>query len=140
MLNYSNSLALSLGNLFCGVLVDIDHLFEYFKFRLYNLKPNAVLWAFFKSDFKKIYLFFHSIELVILLWLVVMFFRSNMLLLGVAVGYTQHLLLDNLNNKISSPFSYFLSYKVYHNFNPDKLFDKVKLKKMYEKIKKEGVL
>jgi membrane-bound metal-dependent hydrolase YbcI (DUF457 family) len=99
-----------------------------------------VLWAFFEADFKKIYLFLHSIELVVLFWLIVMFFRNNMLLLGVAIGYTQHLLLDNLNNKIISPFSYFLGYKVYHNFNPDKLFDKVKLKKMYEKIKKEGVL
>jgi len=125
---------MSLGNLLFGALVDIDHLFEYFKFQCYRLKFKKVLQVFFEADFDKIYLFLHSFELASFLWLWLLFFdKRNMALFGIAIGYSQHLLLDFASNKAISPFSYFLLFRIFNNFKVNKIFNIIGIRKTTKK-------
>lgn len=88
---------------------------------------------FFEVDFDKVYLFLHSFEIVLLLWLGLLFLSRNMVLLGITIGYSHHLLLDLSSNKTTSPFTYFLLFRIYNKFDINRLFDKVRIREFNRK-------
>ncbi|HBG62478.1 MAG: hypothetical protein A2Y03_07765 [Omnitrophica WOR_2 bacterium GWF2_38_59] len=107
--------------LITGVLIDIDHAFDYF-FTHKRIPLNfKELDNFCQYDiYGKISLIFHSYELVIALWIVYSFFNIEALL-GIAVGATVHLLCD----LIANPFkfrSYLLLYRHYHKYERKKFY------------------
>ena len=83
-----------------GVLIDIDHLFEYvIHFGLRGFNIREFYWtcrrlARPKQDggVKKMYLIFHAGEIAILLWLAALV-SKNIYILSIALGYTLHLIL-----------------------------------------------
>ena len=63
---------------------------------------------------RKLYLFFHSVEIAILLWLGFVF-TNHIYMLSVALGYTGHMFLDVTGN-ILKPGAYFITARIKNDF------------------------
>ena len=115
---------------FSGILIYVDHLIEYaIHFGVKNLK-NLKLKEIYQTcakmakreeegGVKKLYLFLHTGEIAILLWVGFVLFR-NIYLLSIALGCTGHLILDAANNELK-PWSYFLTLRIKNGFDTTKL-------------------
>jgi len=102
-----------------GVLIDIDHLFDYIvNFGSTNLSPKAIYRGCKKlanvNESKRLHLFFHAIEMGIILWLATIV-TKNIYLFALALGYSGHLLLDVPNARIK-PSSYFMTIRIINGF------------------------
>ncbi|MFH1188322.1 MAG: hypothetical protein V1652_00565 [bacterium] len=111
------------ASLMSGLFIDIDHFIDYFL--AFGTKFNFVYflkgYSFLKTD--KIYVFFHSWELVIILLLVmpivallgggwtIVFF-----LLSFSLSLFFHLTVDVFTNAML-PQSYFVTYRLMHKFD-----------------------
>ena len=115
-----------------GILVDFDHFIEYIvHYGWKDLSFKKVYKACEQTEtqngdyrFKKIYLVLHTMEIVILLWMVTIY-TKNTYLLAIAVGYSSHLILDYIGNKWLNPFTYFMFWRAIKKFEYDKLFKKI---------------
>lgn len=118
-----------------GFFIDLDHLIDYllafgFKFNLaYFLKG----YQFLKTD--KIYVLFHSWELVIFLFFAIFFFINfknlitlRTLLLSFSLSLLFHLIVDVFTNNMK-PQSYFLYYRIKNKFELKALVTKDHYKK-----------
>ena len=115
-----------------GVFVDIDHIIEYFlhygfkKFSLGNIYRTCLRTH--RGDdgqrFHKLYLVFHSWEIVIFLGLVTAASR-NIYILAFTLGCFTHMLMDSIGNRFY-PSSYFFTQRVLKGFDTDKLFKRNK--------------
>lgn len=109
------------------LLIDLDHLIEY---AIHHGFKNPNFKEFYQTcrrmpkpqeegGVKKIYLFFHAIEISILLW-VAFAVSKNIYLLSIALGYTGHLALDITGNEIK-PWAYFISARMKNGFKTLKI-------------------
>jgi hypothetical protein len=106
-----------------GFLIDFDHAVEYFLH--YGFKDFSFKRIYQVSSdmlFEKLHLFLHAGEIVILLW-VAYLFTDNIYLLGIAVGYSSHLILDFAGNPLHV-FSYFLIRRFMKGFETELLVRK----------------
>ena len=112
---FTKSLYASFACFISGVLVDLDHLIEFF---IHYEKKDFTLRKFFsvcrQMLFEKLYLFFHSCELLILLWLSYSF-SKNVYLLAISIGYSSHLILDYIGNPLHV-YSYFFIRRFMRKF------------------------
>ena len=113
------------GTLACflsGILIDIDHHFDlwiYKKKLLFHIKH---IYDFCDKEKEgKIYLIFHSYELLAVLWMCIIFFHLNWIWRGIAVGFSVHLLLDQVGNAVK-PGTYFLWYRIKNHFRKESVF------------------
>ena len=80
-----------------GVLIDLDHLLEYYR------------W-FIKEDHTRVWLFLHSYELVVPAFLAGYLSGWDPVVLGVSFAFLGHLLTDQLTNPVG-PLAYFFTYR-----------------------------
>ena len=122
---FSGSLIDSLGCLVGGVLIDLDHVFDFLiihKLREYSIKRfmNPPDW----KRTNKIYLIFHSYEILIPCWII--FYFTGLIGFGTAftLGFILHLFMDQFLNKDFPiyPFSHFITYKASKHFKFEELF------------------
>ncbi|MBN3040243.1 MAG: hypothetical protein JW867_03875 [Candidatus Omnitrophica bacterium] len=121
-----------------GILIDIDHIIDFgrlYGFNLYGLKKLVYASqedekAKSKHNFKKIYLFLHSIELACLLWITALWL-ANIYLIAAVIGYTGHLILDCIGNREDLKF-YLFFYRARNKFSAKKLFKRWRRKKMMD--------
>lgn len=114
---------IAIGCVLSGVLVDLDHLIEY-----RNYCGSDWNWKEFSTgsyfDTKKtIHVIFHSWEAAAFLWGVVLSrdgIGTGSLLYGVAVGYTLHLILDQIGNNLCC-MGYFELYRWLVDWKQDML-------------------
>lgn len=114
---------IALGCVTAGVLVDLDHLIEY-----KNYCGDEWKWEEFSTgsyfDAKgTIKVIFHSWEAVAAMWGIVLTrdgIRRKNFLYGVAVGYTLHLILDQIGNNVNNK-GYFELYRWFVDWQQDKL-------------------
>jgi len=106
----------TIGCFFSGVLIDLDHYLEYglvrkkFPFRYQDLVDFC--WD---GTVTKMYLFFHSYELMCMLWLLVYYFHLGGIWIGIALGLTTHMIFDQFTNP-TKPLFYFMMYRIKHGF------------------------
>lgn len=108
--------------IFSGILIDLDHIFDYClsnKARTFN--PVKFYRGFSKwcldMEFDIIYLFLHSFEFLLLLWGVIWFAELGTFWVAVAAGFTQHLILDLLFNRVfQGEKFYFFFYRIMKSF------------------------
>ncbi len=113
-----------------GVLVDLDHILEYIihhgwkGLSFKNMYEACEQTEKQKGDmrFKKLYIIFHTGEAALLLWIAAIY-TKNIFLLAIAWGYSSHLILDIIGNKVY-PISYFMFRRAINKFDSDKLFIK----------------
>jgi len=127
--SFTQSALAGLLCLFSGVLVDADHLIEYIiHYGLRRLNFKKIYRACIEmakpeeeGGVKKLHLFFHSLEICILLWIGYAL-SKNFYLLSIALGYTGHLITDIIgNSKTMKPLSYFITLRAINGFNTGKI-------------------
>lgn len=121
----SRSLPSSLVCFISGFLIDSDHFLDYyFDTGTIITNPKKLYSWCTELKFKKIRLLLHSYELVFPLWLAIYFFNLNIYWIAVVFGMTQHMVLDQIGNRVARPFSYFLTYRIRKKFNTELIFYK----------------
>lgn len=111
--------------LIAGILVDIDHILDYIlNFGIKTLSLKAVYDVSVQTGaskgeqgMKRFYLVLHSVELLICLLALTLFF-SHPLLIGATVGYGLHLLADLIGNPVV-PQAYFICWRARIRFKSD---------------------
>lgn len=120
-----HSLSSFLVSFLAGIFIDVDHVIDYYvneKVTL-NLRKMYVWCA--RQKHKFVYIWFHSIELIIILWIIITVFRLGLFWIALAVGLTQHLILDIIfNHAIVNNYAYFLTYRISKGFNKSYIFKK----------------
>ncbi len=104
-----------------GILLDIDHIYDYIK----EEKRFDLKHLFIKSylgDFKKMYLFFHAFEYVPVALLIGYFTNNLTFAIVFSTAYLFHLIPDQFSNN-TKPFGYFLIYRILVKFEMKKIFD-----------------
>lgn len=98
------------GALVCflsGVLIDLDHLLDFYLGRKKICRKFSEMEDFcLNEEGGKLYLILHSYELMIALWLMGIVFYLPLVWFGLAVGMSVHLLFDQFTNP-TYPFAYF---------------------------------
>ena len=109
-LSLSKSLAGALACFLSGILIDLDHALDFILIRKKMFNSFRELKSFCLDKSGKVYLLFHSYELLALLWVFAVLWRVPSLYLGFLYGMSIHLLLDQITNTIY-PLTYFLVYR-----------------------------
>jgi hypothetical protein len=112
---------MAVASLAAGVLVDVDHLFDYL--REYRFRPDMGFFfrSFHKTLYRRIVLFLHSWELLILLAAAAVWSRGDGVIVGTIIGMGHHLVADQFTNKVHR-WGYFLSYRLGKKFITGKIF------------------
>ena len=95
-----------------GIFIDIDHFIDYFLF----FGPRFDLKCFLAHEYQmsgRCYVFFHSWELLGLLWLFALPFA---IVLPFAAGMTLHMLIDTFISHRSNPLYLSLIYRAVNRF------------------------
>ncbi|HBA62058.1 MAG TPA: hypothetical protein DCZ92_14835 [Elusimicrobia bacterium] len=111
----TGSPAMSVSCLLSGVLLDVDHLLDFylttdepFSYKVFRAWCHEVRW-------ERIYLVLHSYELYLLLVLAAFVYR-NEVLTGAALGMGLHLLMDQLGNTVLDKRFYFFIFRYRSGF------------------------
>ena len=119
---HSHSIPESASCFASGVLIDLDHVVDFFLFSGEKFSPgNFVSWC--EKRWQKIALLIHSYELLVLLF-VAAFYLDHAVLRGIFWGAGLHLLLDQVANpKVHrlSPWFYFLGFRIAAGFRKEKM-------------------
>jgi hypothetical protein len=122
----SKSVKVAIGCLTAGVFTDLDHIIEYGGYcRDFDTKWR---WEeFFSGTYfdKKgtVNVYFHSWEFSLALWILVLATKQRQKkgkFYGIAVGYTLHLILDEIGNNLNH-LGYFELYRWLVNWKQEKL-------------------
>ncbi|MBU2541299.1 MAG: metal-dependent hydrolase [Candidatus Omnitrophica bacterium] len=105
-----------------GTLIDLDHIPEYLSIKNREFSLKALYYSNIVKDKERIYIVFHSFELVFLLWLMILLFEFNLFWTAFAIGITMHLVFDLFRNPIASPGAYFFLYRLSRGFKGSLLF------------------
>jgi hypothetical protein len=103
-----------------GTLIDFDHFFDYYANHHFTLSLRKVYEASEATNFKKLYLLLHSYELVVILWLAITILSLGPIWKGVAIGLTQHMIVDQFTNPMTFK-GYFLIYRIAKGFKKEKV-------------------
>lgn len=101
-----------------GVLIDLDHVIDYYASYGFTWKAKEIYDTCLKIKLKKLYLILHSYELIALLWLTIYLFSLSNLWKAIAIGLTQHIVLDQITNPINT-LGYFLTYRIIKGFKKE---------------------
>ena len=111
----TGSPAISVSCLLSGVLLDVDHLLDFYLLTDERFTFNGFLSWCHELRWKKIYLVLHSYELYFLLVLAACLFTSEVLT-GVLLGMGLHLLMDQLGNTALNKWFYFMTFRYRSGF------------------------
>jgi len=117
----THSPQIALSTFLIGFMIDIDHLFDY-AIHLHQKSektlpsPKEFLGSRYLSYTGKTYIFFHSYELLIPIWLIAFFSHSIPWALWLSISFVAHLLMDQFANH-PHYLSYFLTFRMKRNFN-----------------------
>ena len=102
-------------------MIDIDHVLDYF----WEFRKRLRLKQLFDVHYNEKILFFmvilHSWELLLPLNLYAFFVSGNLWIIGIAIGFTQHVVLDQIFNTVYwSTYFFFMRFK--NGFDVKKIF------------------
>lgn len=103
-----------------GILIDLDHIIDYYKNNGFTLNPGVVYDACLDIKFDTLYIIFHSYEIVIVLWIAIACLSLSNAWKAAAIGITQHVIFDNLTNPMRK-MGYFFTYRAMKGFRKDLL-------------------
>ncbi len=109
------------SSLISGVLIDLDHVLDYFRENGINLRIKQFFKIFHNKEHSSIVLILHSWELLILLRISAFIVRWNPWIVGTAIGFTQHVVLDQIFNK-PSRWAYLFFWRLKSDFNSKTIF------------------
>ena len=105
-----------------GILIDLDHLLDFWLAKKKIILSYQALWSFCgKEKDGRLYLIFHSYEIMAVGWLLYAYLQPSVIWLGLLVGMTVHLICDQIFNDFRA-FSYFFIYRIKHRFKKEYIF------------------
>ncbi|OGV56098.1 MAG: hypothetical protein A2017_16045 [Lentisphaerae bacterium GWF2_44_16] len=110
------SIPMTLISFISGVLIDVDHLLEYMISPHMKLDIAHFFKFFEKNLTKKAFLFFHSWELLAVLFVICWSSGWDLWIAGLLIGMAQHMILDQIFNPTSA-YSYFFIWRMKNNFD-----------------------
>jgi len=124
---YFGSIWCGAATVIAGVLIDIDHIFDYILNHGFTFSPKKFYIYCMVCRFKRILLVFHSYELLAVIWAAIFALSLGRLWVAVAIGLTLHLAMDqirNVNRRKVDPRIYFFTYRLMNGFETRKLLRK----------------
>ena len=118
----------SIACFLAGWLVDIDHIWDFYKNGCRGFNIKRFVYAMENGEIKKIYLYFHSYELLLVLVVLCYFTHFNYILSFTTIGFAIHLFFDQIFNPVK-PLTYFITYRILNSYNKDIIF-KINSKKL----------
>jgi hypothetical protein len=123
---WKKSIAAFLSVIFGGVLIDMDHLIDYFIAFGWSFRLDYFIsgYQFLKSN--KMYVLLHGWEYVMILAILVVIIKSKVvksICLALALGIFLHLTVDVVANNMAFK-TYFTIYRMKNNFAVEKLVSK----------------
>lgn len=117
----SRSASMAAASFIAGVFIDADHAFDYL--REYGFRPDRRFFfrSFHQTLYRRIVLFLHAWEWLLLLAAAAVWSRGDSVLVGAIIGLGQHLIADQLTNPVCR-WGYFISYRVWKKFITSKIF------------------
>ena len=109
------------SSLISGVLIDIDHILDYFMAYGINIQIKQFFEVCHNLKIPRVRLIFHSWELLFLLSIYAFVMRWNPWIVGTIVGFTQHIALDQIFNK-SNKLSYSFYWRLKKGFRLKRCF------------------
>jgi len=116
----TQSLQASLACFVGGIFMDIDHFFDY------CLHHKKVICSFkelkdycFHEREGKMFLVFHAWEIICILWIIVYYFQLGLFWIGLLLGMSAHLFLDQVCNDWQEKthlLAYFGFFRLKHGF------------------------
>ena len=116
------SWTISAVSFFSGILIDLDHVIDYYWEHRKRLRFNEFFDSFYQSRNFFFGTIFHSWELLLLLNLYAFFVSGNSWIIGIAIGFAQHIVLDDIFNKDTSRLKYFFFWRLRYGFNAKRMF------------------
>ncbi len=117
----------ALSCFFAGWLMDLDHVLDWVKnlglrrgvLSLLNFDNHFNFESYEESKHEviHIYVFLHSWELIISFWGLCLLYTIAPVIIGVFLGFTLHLALDQISHELMSPLAYFFTYRIFHRFH-----------------------
>lgn len=101
--------------------MDIDHILDYYLQEGMTLKLKNIYVWFIEERYDRIFLYMHSLELLISFWFVILVLHLGPSWIALALGLTLHIILDIFFNKAYF-FSYFFLFRLIKNFKKEALF------------------
>jgi len=108
-----------------GILIDVDHHLDYWINKGKFPWRYKDLWNFCanKEQRGRIYLIFHSYEIIILMWALIYVYDLNVVWTGLMLGVTVHIICDEIYNPFR-PLAYFFFYRMIHRHDKPSLYKK----------------
>ncbi len=119
----SRSWPMTVSSFVIGVLLDADHVLEYLREFGVRVDVAHFFRASYEREYTKVYLWLHAWEWLPLLVLAAWWSGWNGWLAGVLIGWTQHMIADQIANTPHA-WSYFLIGRWRHQFDHQKAFPK----------------
>ena len=116
MWTYFSSAWCAVFSFLAGVLIDLDHLVDFYSSHSFTLKARTIYDACARIDLDRLYLPLHSYELLAIIWVTIYFFSLADIWKAIAIGLTQHLIFDQFTNPLKT-LSYFLTYRAMKGFD-----------------------
>lgn len=121
LINLKSSQPLYLAGLIIlgGVFIDLDHWLDFWLSRPsqpFSLKGFLAPDIYVKKVNQRVFVFLHSWELTLALFIVLCYLNWPLWLLGLWLGMFFHLVLDHIFNKTVNAFGYFLLYRSAKSF------------------------
>lgn len=128
---FTRSLGGTLLCFFSGILIDLDHVLDYWIAKKKLPLRYKDLFSFCAYEkMGKVYLVLHSYELHVIFWLAIFYWKLNVLWMGLAVGMTTHLVFDQIVNRCLQPLGYFAWNRFKHGFSKKYTFREEHYKKL----------
>jgi hypothetical protein len=132
----THSVALTAVNFTAGVFIDVDHVPEYLLRFGFKKNPLHFLEQELHMTSKKTVLFLHGFDILTLIFGLMCWAGAWAWAWAFYIGAVQHLILDVIYNPIKTPWSFFLSYRIFHKFDTDKIYHREVTKSFWRKKRK----
>jgi len=108
-----------------GVFIDLDHWLDYW---LNIKKIDFDVKEFFRKcnnyELDHFYVLLHSWEILPLFVMLLIISNYNPWIIGVSIGFVEHLILDTLYNDVKLA-AYFFTNRFKHGFKSNKIYDRM---------------
>jgi len=127
-INYAvtGSPPIAISTLSIGFLMDVDHIFDYAYYLYKERRQRQQIKAGQSSsntrkEIRKTFIFLHSYELLIPIWLICVFFFTIPLAIWLTISFLVHLILDQVSNR-PHQLGYFLIFRIANGFRRDYVY------------------
>jgi hypothetical protein len=116
----SKSWVIFTSSLLSGVLIDCDHVLDYFCEFRNRFRVKKFFDIYYNGKILFFMIVFHSWELLALLSICIFSMSGNPWIVGVTIGFAQHIVLDQIFNK-PNKWSYFFFWRLKNSFSYKKM-------------------